>query len=104
MFCAACGLAFSTAAAIAHPMNAQVATVPRVEYGGFWLRFLAYLIDSAVIVLGVCVLAIPLFFLTGLGAFLSEIHADEDWNESGDWVLIGVFFLLAPASLVVTGL
>ena len=104
MFCAACGLAFSTAAAIVRPMNAQVATVPRVEYGGFWLRFLAYLIDSVVIVLGVCVLAIPLFFLTGLGAFLSEIHPEEDWNENGVWVLIAVFFLFAAASLVITWL
>ncbi len=103
-FCSACGQAFSTAAAIVRPMTAQVATVPRVEYGGFWLRFLAYLIDSAVIVVGVCVLAIPLFFLTGLGAFLSEIHPEEDWNESRVWVLIAVFFLFVTASLVITWL
>jgi uncharacterized RDD family membrane protein YckC len=103
-FCSGCGKAFSTAAAIARPMPAQVATVTRVEYGGFWLRFLAYLIDSAVIVLGVCVLAIPLFFLTGLGAFLSEIHPEEDWNESRVWVLIAVFFLFVTASLVITWL
>jgi uncharacterized RDD family membrane protein YckC len=104
MFCPACGQAFSTAVAIACPMNAQVATVPRVEYGGFWLRFLAYLIDGAVIMIGVCVLAIPLIFLTGIGAYLSQIHPEEDWNENGVGVLIAMFFLLATASLVITWL
>jgi uncharacterized RDD family membrane protein YckC len=77
---------------------------PRVEYGGFWLRFLAYLIDGAVIAIGVCVVAIPLVFLTGLGAYLNEIHPDEDWNNTGVWAIIAVFFLFATASLVATWL
>ena len=104
MFCSACGQAFSTAAVIARPMNATATVVPRVEYGGFWLRFLAYLIDGAVIMIGVCVVVIPLFFLTGLGAFLSQIHPEEDWNENGVGVLIAVFLLFGAASLVVTWL
>lgn len=104
MFCSACGQSFSTAAVIARPMNATAVAAPRIEYGGFWLRFLAYLIDGAVVLIGVCVVAIPLVFLTGLGAFLSEIHPEEDWNESGFWVLIVVFFLFATASLVITWL
>ena len=103
-FCSACGQAFSTAAVIARPMNAPSTVVPRVEYGGFWLRFLAYLIDGAVIMIGVCVVVIPLFFLTGLGAFLSQIHPEEDWNENGVGVLIAVFLLFGAASLVVTWL
>ena len=104
MFCSACGQAFSTAAAMARPMNAQAPAAPRVEYGGFWLRFLAYLIDGAVIMIGICVVAIPLVFLTGLGAYLTQINPEEDWNESGAWVIIAVIFLLATASLVITWL
>lgn len=104
MFCGACGQAFSTAAVIARPMNAQVATAPRVEYGGFWLRFLAYLIDGAVILIGICVVAIPLVALTGLGAYLSRINPEEDWNENGAWAIIVMIFLLATASLVITWL
>ena len=104
MLCAACGQAFSTAAVMARPMNAQVATAPRVEYGGFWLRFLAYLVDGAVILIGICVVAIPLVFLTGLGAYLSNINPEQDWNENGAWAIIAVIFLLATASLVVTWL
>ena len=103
-FCPACGQAFSTAVAIARPMNVQGAAASRVEYGGFWLRFLAYLIDGAVIMIGICVLAIPLVFLTGLGTLLSEIRPQEDLSESGFWVIIATIFLLATASLVVTWL
>jgi uncharacterized RDD family membrane protein YckC len=102
MFCSACGQSFSTAAA-ARPYP-QVAAVPRVEYGGFWLRFLAYLIDGAVLMIGICVVAIPLVFLTGLGTFLSEIHPEEDWNDTGVWAIIALFFLFATASLVITWL
>ena len=104
MFCSACGRAFSAAAVMARPMNAQATSAPRVEYGGFWLRFLAYLIDGAVILIGICVVAIPLVFLTGLGAFLSEIHLEEDWNDNGVAAIVAVFFLFATASLVVTWL
>lgn len=102
--CSACGQAFATAAAIAKPMTSQVLIAPRVEYGGFWLRFLAYLIDGAVIMIGVCVVAIPLIFLTGFGTFLSEIHPEEDWNQNWIGVLVVVFLLFGAASLVVTWL
>jgi uncharacterized RDD family membrane protein YckC len=104
VFCSACGQAFSTAAVMARPMHAQATIAPGVEYGGFWLRFLAYLIDGTVLMIGVCIVAIPLVFLTGLGSFLNGIHPEEDWNETGVWVLIAVFFLFATASLVVTWL
>ena len=106
VFCSACGQAFSTAVALAHPpMNSPaVAAAPRVEYGGFWLRFLAYLIDGAVITIGALVVAIPLIFLTGLGTLLSQIHPEEDLNDAGFWLIMGVVFLFATVSLVVTWL
>ena len=104
MFCAACGQAFSTTAVIARSMNAPVAAAPRVEYGGFWLRSLAYLIDGAVMLIGICIVAIPLVSLTGLGAYLIHINPEEDWNENGAWAIIVVIFLLATASLGVTWL
>jgi uncharacterized RDD family membrane protein YckC len=104
MFCSACGQAFSTAAVMARPMNAQATALPRVEYGGFWLRFLAYLIDGAVILIGICIVAIPLVFLTGFGAFLSDLHPEEDWNERGPWVIFAFVFFFATVSLVVTWL
>ena len=103
-FCSACGQSFSTAVAIARPMNVQAVAASHTEYGGFWLRFLAYLIDGAVIMIGVCVVAIPLFFLTGFGAFLSQMHPEEDWNDSGPWIIFAAIFFFATVSLVVTWL
>ncbi len=105
VFCSACGQAFAAAAPLARPAYSQtVATAPRVEYGGFWLRFLAYLIDGAVITLGIFVVAIPLIFLTGLGTLLSQIHPEEDFNDAGFWLIMAVIFLIATVSLAVTWL
>lgn len=81
-----------------------VAAAPRVDYGGFWLRFLAYLIDGAVIMLGIFVVAIPLVFLTRLGTLLSEIHPEEDFNDAGFWLITAVIFLLAAVALALTWL
>ena len=104
-FCLACGQAFSTAAAPARLLSAQaVAAAPRVDYGGFWLRFLAYLIDGAVIVVGIFVVAIPLVFLTGLGTLVSQVHPEEDFNDAGFWLIMAVIFLLATVGLAVTWL
>ncbi|OLB26566.1 MAG: hypothetical protein AUH13_27520 [Acidobacteria bacterium 13_2_20CM_58_27] len=86
-------------------MSAQVvSSAPRVHYGGFWLRFLAYLIDGAVITLGAFVVAIPLVFLTGLGTLLSQVHPEEDLNDAGFWLIMAVILLLAAVSLAVTWL
>ncbi len=105
IFCSACGQAFSTTTVLARSMSPQTSVAPRVQYGGFWLRFLAYLIDGAVIAIGVCVVAIPLFVLTGFGAHLNEIHPEEeDWNRIGVAAVIAAFFLLAAAGLVATWL
>lgn len=105
VFCSACGQAFSSGAAPARLPSAQaVAAARRVDYGGFWLRFLAYLIDGAVITLGVVVVAIPLVFLTGLGTLLSQIHPEEDFNDAGFWLIMAVIFLVATVSLAVTWL
>lgn len=106
-FCSACGHAFSTAVALPRtPMMyvPAIAAVPRVEYAGFWLRFLAYLIDSVVMGVGVVLVFIPLVFLTGLGALLSEIHPQEELNDAGVLLIIGVVFLFATVSLAVTWL
>jgi uncharacterized RDD family membrane protein YckC len=122
-FCSNCGQGFAVAAAPlraavmsasvavptggaatalpAYPGNAAVA---RVEYAGFWLRFIAFLIDNVVMGIGFVLILIPLIFLTGLGGFLSQIHPDEEINDAGIFVLLGFIFLAATASLVFTWL
>ena len=119
-FCTNCGQAFSAAVArtpmlpvpvavaaaggTAVPAYPGYAVVPRVEYAGFWLRFLAYIIDNVVIGTAAVMILIPLIFLTGLGAFLSKIFADQDIDDMGAFMLVGIVFLLATISLVVTWL
>jgi uncharacterized RDD family membrane protein YckC len=122
-FCSNCGQAFAVAAAVARapmmsspvaapiaggvaavPAYAGYAAVPRVEYAGFWLRFLAFLIDNAVMGIGLVLILIPLIFLTGLGGFIGEIHPDEDMNDVGIFMLFGLLFLAATVSLLWTWL
>lgn len=121
-FCSNCGQAFTLAAvlssapimsaSIAGPMGGGAAAipvyaeyaVPRVEYAGFWLRFLALLVDNVVLGLGLVLVLIPLIFLTGLRELLGQFHPDEELNDGGIFVLMGFVFLLATASLVLTWL
>jgi len=104
-FCPNCGQAFAVAATpLRTPMMSASTAVPRVEYAGFWLRFVALLIDNAVMGIGVVLILIPLIFLTGLRGFLDEFHPSEDMSDAGIFMLIGFVFLVATASLVVTWL
>jgi uncharacterized RDD family membrane protein YckC len=121
-FCSNCGQSFAVAAvpsrapiasaSVAVPVGGGVAAipayaeyaVPRVEYAGFWLRFLALLIDNVVLGLGLILILIPLIFLTGLHELLGQFHPDEELNDAGVFMLMGFVFLLATASLVVTWL
>lgn len=122
LFCSNCGQAFTVAAApsrapmasasVAAPVGGDAAAiptyaeyaVPRVEYAGFWLRFLALLIDNVVLGLGFVLIMIPLIFLTGLHEVLGQFHPDEELNDTGIFALMGFVFLLATASLVLTWL
>jgi len=119
-FCPNCGQEFSSAAGapllgapVAAPLPGGVAAIPaytmpasvaRVEYAGFWLRFVALLIDNVVLGLGFVLVLIPLIFLTGLRGPIGEFHPDEDLNDVGVFMLVGLFLLAATASLVLTWL
>lgn len=106
-FCSACGQAFSTGATATRPPIMDVppaAYAPRVQYGGFWLRFVAFLIDNVVMTVAIVLICIPLIFLTGLGALISEIHPEEEMNDAGFWLIMGIVFLLVTVGLGVTWL
>jgi uncharacterized RDD family membrane protein YckC len=47
---------------------------------------------------------IPLIFLTGLGALLSQIHPQDELNDAGVLLIIGVIFLFFTVGLAVTWL
>lgn len=91
-FCVTCGTpvvraAIAGAAGVAVPANVGVAgfsTTQRVTYAGFWLRWVAHLIDGLIVGAGVFALVIPLIFLTGLAATLEGLsqHANEPPNPA----------------------
>jgi uncharacterized RDD family membrane protein YckC len=122
-FCANCGQAFSVAAVVrrspvmsaavaapltgglpAMPAYAVSASMPRVEYAGFWLRLVALLIDNVILGLGLFLIVIPLIFLTGFRRFLDEFHPGEALNDAGIFMLVVFFFLVATGALVFTWL
>ena len=98
-FCQNCGTpALLPAAAVpGADMSAPVASAGAISphwlppatrtYAGFWLRFVAHMIDSLLLGAVFMVLFIPLFMLTGLGGFLHSINA----NHPPDPALIAAF-------------
>jgi uncharacterized RDD family membrane protein YckC len=59
------------------------AAAPGVQFAGFWLRVVAYLIDSIVLGLAFCAIFIPFAVMTGLTAALANIHPGEDPGDVG---------------------
>jgi len=47
-----------------------------VTYAGFWLRVVAYIIDSLIVSLAMLILLVPLFFLMGGAAILGSLGHD----------------------------
>ena len=80
---------YPTASQTASPV---VYAQPSVQYAGFWLRVVAYLIDSIILGLGFMALFIPFAIMTGLTAVLGNIHPGDDPRDVGA-VLGGAFFL-----------
>jgi uncharacterized RDD family membrane protein YckC len=71
-----------------------------VGYAGFWLRFVAHLIDAVISGMAFLILLIPLFVLTGAGAALSKIGSGEDLGDDAA-ALLGVGFLFGFVGIVV---
>jgi uncharacterized RDD family membrane protein YckC len=71
---------------------------PGVQFAGFWLRVVAYLIDSVIMGLGFMALFIPFAVMTGLTAALGSIHPGEDPRDVG--ALLGGTFFLGLITLV----
>jgi uncharacterized RDD family membrane protein YckC len=62
-----------------------------VQYAGFWLRFVAYIIDGIIMGLVFAALFIPFAIVTGLGAALGKISTGEDARDLiGGTVILGI--------------
>jgi uncharacterized RDD family membrane protein YckC len=93
-FCQNCGLTLSSnlaQAETAAPARAYAAAPPAAYappsiYGGFWIRFLAHLIDH--VILGA--VAAPLFFITVLPSIIRIAHQAERDQEPSPELIIAI--------------
>lgn len=112
-FCQACGNAVqpALAAAPAAPVGASLAAsagavsphwLPPVTraYAGFWLRFVAHIIDS--LLLGVVVMAviIPLGVLSGVTGFVRAMRPNEPPDPAVIMAFVSSMALLAGLSIL----
>jgi uncharacterized RDD family membrane protein YckC len=111
-FCQACGnpvagtaLVTAPAGTIAVPQPAGVGAITyasNVTYAGFWLRLVAHLIDGFIILFGILVLMVPMFFLMGgvalFSSFPREIGDHPDPAQVGAFLSL-IFVFLGVAIL-----
>jgi uncharacterized RDD family membrane protein YckC len=73
-----------------------------VTYAGFWLRFVAYLIDGLIISVGVFALVIPLLFLTGLMATVESLphHWEGRPSPAAIVAILSVVLTFAAVAVV----
>jgi uncharacterized RDD family membrane protein YckC len=99
VYCSGCG-AIAASAAPAPPAASpasplQVGWTPQssVAYAGFWLRFVAYLIDQLVLGIPLLILFAVLIVVLGLSAALQGLHPGESPDEAFAAIGAGVIFL-----------
>jgi uncharacterized RDD family membrane protein YckC len=105
-FCATCGQPVSTLAVPSlSPVTprAPEAVAPvqygGVAYAGFWLRFVAYLIDGFICGIAFVILLVPLIVLSGAGGVLSRIGSGEDISDDAA-AFLGVTFIFGFIGIV----
>jgi len=107
-FCTACGQPTHAAAAVsaASPGSAGPAARPPMgvaypsPYAGFWLRFVAHLIDSLIIGVPFFIIFGILFASAGLGVALGHLHEGADVAATLVPLFVGVILPLVAISLV----
>jgi uncharacterized RDD family membrane protein YckC len=112
-FCQTCGTPVSRGALAIPPGGVvgvsphsgvgAIAYISSPVYAGFWLRFVAYLIDSVILGIFVMVLFIPFFFLIGGAALIETLprhRVDRLEGEQLGAVLTMIFLFAAIGILV----
>ena len=111
-FCQVCGTAvtapglMATGAAVGtvspHAGVGAIVYASNVAYAGFWLRFVAHLIDGVIISFGLLVLLVPIFFLMGGMAMIESLprHGDGQPNPALMGGLLFLIFSLGGVALI----
>jgi len=69
-----------------------MAYAPSVQYAGFWLRVVAYIIDGIVVGLVFLAMLVPFALTSGLAALAGRVHAGDEPRDIAE-ALGPVFFL-----------
>ena len=111
-FCQVCGTAVSsaTAAIPAAPVQWSTANAGAVSphwlppvtrsYAGFWLRFVAHIIDGLLIGAVCGAIFVPLFFLSGLSGFLRAVDRSRQPDPAVIASFVSSIVLLVLASVL----
>ena len=100
MFCSKCGANFPegmlSCPACGQPAGGVAVVQRPVNYAGFWLRFVAYLIDGVVI----WIVALPIYLILGaaFGLSMSSIARDPNGEMLGS--TLGPLFLFEGCLLL----
>ncbi len=102
VFCTVCGQSTSVrpSAPAVSPTGAVPTSSP-AQYAGFWLRFVAYFIDSVVAGVAFLIILVFLFAFTGFGAMIRQIRDDGDIGEIV--ALMGIALILAMIGIAIIG-
>jgi uncharacterized RDD family membrane protein YckC len=78
------------------PVPPQQMMVPQMPYAGFWMRFLAFLIDWVILIAAFGVLFVIALLIMGGGALFSGNESVEDFSDAlaGVGVLLLVLLIL----------
>ncbi|MGH9782403.1 MAG: RDD family protein, partial [Candidatus Acidiferrales bacterium] len=105
-FCVQCGKpvvvsvppALATAYQSAPASTTGAVYAPQLFYAGFWLRFVAYLIDAVILGIVCMVLIVVVIFASGIAAMLRNLPE----NPTPDMFLRGAFVLAILALIAIT--
>jgi uncharacterized RDD family membrane protein YckC len=109
-FCQSCGTPVARAAVMGtapaaispHAGVGAIAYASNVTYAGFWLRFVAHLIDGFILGFGMLFLLVPLFFLMGGAAILESLprHAGVHPNAAEFGAFLTLIFALVGIAVI----
>jgi uncharacterized RDD family membrane protein YckC len=70
------------------------------SYAGFWLRFVAHLVDGFLVGLLFMVICVPILFLTGLGAALQSVTRGQEPDPAVIATFVSSILLLIGVSVL----
>ncbi|HKV26816.1 MAG TPA: RDD family protein [Candidatus Acidoferrales bacterium] len=105
-FCTQCGRPLVVAAPSASspgypaapPSRTGTAYAPQLFYAGFWLRFVAYLIDSVILCIVYVILIVVVIFASGVAAMLRNLPE----NPTPDMFLHGALVVAILTLIAIT--